>query len=703
MFNKEKFIDEKKDQISKIPNIQKETVTSMLEILPYLEGEELQNAVNDINLFVEPEYTKQILNSKNPILSDISEDIDGVLDIGQLLVGDVSTGRCLINLNDLIQTAIIAEPGKGKTKLLFWIIKEIQRLNEKLENKISVVMLDRKGDGRRAGPDFVVLSLDDLGINLFDAPPNCDPRKWISDVSQLLMAKWGFYYRSRNYFMTIVNNLYETKHRPPSLLEVYETIKERQEDRRISSRKLEVVEVSLDRVENSLQEFGRCFTAKKTFPLWEFLDNGVPLVIEGDISNDSFSLLLGWLLLYIYRYRKSNNIRGNLSEGGTVVVCDEAYLLWEAARDFSDSRRELGADFVSVAPLFIRDFRTAIIAASQRPLSPDFMATTNLKIVGNLGEYEDMKYAANSLGDPKLISVIPKLKIGQFIIKIGDKKPALLQTEDYPLQEVGDAELKERMKPFVDYLQNYYKEEEEEKPQEVKERIKLSRDAKKLLFDIVNYPDSTISVRYNRLGLKGKRAQEIVEETITSKCTEIVEEAIEGTKAAKYLVLTQSSIDWLKTQNVDVSSIQHIGRVGSLHALYQNILQAYLKKLGWTVRHDFAIGDKFVDVFAEKENKVAFEIAVSDAVNAARVATALDSVDEYIFLCRDFVVVNTIRSQIKIQSEKIKYFVANQYLSKLKKDVLDYYNYNTKNNSNSQNKQDSASDKREQKDNRRTQ
>ncbi|QLH08584.1 hypothetical protein [Candidatus Nitrosotenuis sp. DW1] len=698
---KEEFIESTKDKLSKIPYGEKDAVTSMLEVLPYLQGEDLRSMMEDINYMVEPEYVRQFLNCKNPLLPDISDDLSGRIKIGKIMVGDTPTGDCLIDLNDLIQTAIIAAPNKGKTRLIFNLIREILKLNDDA-NKTSIIFLDRKQDGRRAGKEFVVLSTENIFINLFDAPPGCDPRKWMSDVCQLLMSVWQYYQRSRNTLMKVVYNLYETKKKPPMLLEVYEAMKEEDaSNRRMSSRKLEVNEVNEDRIENSILEFGTCFSRRRTFPLSEFLDKGVPLVIEADVSNDSFALLLGWLLLYIYRYRKSNNMRGNVSENGTILMCDEAYLLWQKAREFSESRRETGASFTDVSALYVRDFRMAIVAASQSVLSADYMASTNLKCVGYCADYQDAKYLANSLGDPELVSVITKLKVGQFIIKIGDKKPALLQTEDYPLQSVSDSDLKERMKPFVDYISEYCKEEEEEEPQEIRERVRLSRDAKKILFDVVNYPDSTISVRYGRLGLKGKKAQETVEEVVTSKYAETVEEAIEGSKSAKYLVLTQPAIEWLKTQNVDVSHIQHIGKTSPLHALYQNILQAYLKRLGWSVRHDFAVGDKFVDVYAEKDKRVAFEVAVSDAVNKDRVVSALDLVEEYIFLCRDLAVINSIRAQMSIQSEKVKYFVANQYLIRLKKDVLAYSNYKNENNQNTQNKQNSDPDNAEQEKNRR--
>lgn len=643
---------------------------------------------------------RQKIKTKTPFLP-ILEDTKGSIRLGRFIQGETKFGDCKIEINDLIQTAIIAAPNKGKTRLIFTLIKEILRLNED-KNKTSVIFLDRKQDGRRAGKEFVVLSLEDIFINIFDPPPGCEPRKWMSDVCQLLMSVWQYFQRSRNALLKASYNLYEIKQRPPTILEVYEVLKEEDANsRRTSNRKLEINEVNEDRLENSILEFGKCFTRRKTFPLYEFLDSGIPLVIEADVSNDSFSLILGWLLLYIYRYRKSNNMRGNVSENGAVLVCDEAFLLWEKAREWSESRRELGADFISTAPLFIRDFKTAIVAASQSVLSSDYMAATNLKIIGYCANYDDAKYLANSLGDPDLTEIILRLGVGQFIIKIGDKKPALLQTEDYPLETVDNSQLKERMKIFVDYIEERTREIQEERTEEPKETARLSRDAKNLLVDALTYPESTISARYSRLGLKGAKAQDVVEEILDAKYADLVFEPIESFKAAKYLVLTQQAIDWLRSQDLNVSQVQHIGRVGPVHSLYQNILQVYLRRSGWKVTHDYQVGEKFVDVYAEKTGrKSAFEICINEAVNVARVVSSLDLVDEYIFLCRDIVTANAVRSQVNIQNSKIKYFVANQYITALKSSVSNYYSYKNENSQDTQNKQNSGSFTSEQPENR---
>jgi len=643
------------------------------------------------------------LRTDKPFLK-LPTESKGQINIGKFAQGCRSFADCLLNPDQLIQTCIVSAPNKGKTRLLFRFCKEIETYNltQPEEKRIGIIILDRKQDFRNIDIDKVVLTLDDLFINIFDPPPACDARKWLSDISQLLMSVWGFFYASRNYFMNISNNLYESKHKVPTLFEVYEAIKDEQASaRRLSGRRMEIQEVNLDRIENILQEFGKCCVARKSFPLWQFIDSTIPLVIEADVSNDSFALLLGWLLLYIYRYRKSNDIRGNISEGGTVVICDEAYLLWEAAKDYSESRRELGANFISQAPLYIRDFRTAIVAASQRPLSPDFMTATNLKIVGYVGDYDDAKYLANSLGDPDLVDVIPTLDVGEFIIKIGDRDPALLRTEDYPVQRIDDLTLKEMMKPFVEYVRDCCREEEQQKESEPqRKQARLSDDAKNLLLDVCAYPESTISARYYRLNLKGRSAQEVVSELLESGYAELVVENIENNKPAKYLVPTLSGLECLKSCGRSVEHLQHIGKVSPLHALYQNMLLTYLKRLGWKVKHDYQLTDKFVDIYAEDDKRrVAFEIALNPAIDANRVVSALSKVDEYVFLCKDVVTANTLESQLKNQSDKIKYFIATNFITDLKKATLDIYQYNIENNQNNQKKQNSDSNNRENQEN----
>ncbi len=643
--------------------------------------------------------THVALKTDKPFLK-IPEKSVGSLRIGKYMQGGETFSDCLLEGDQLIQTVIVGSPNRGKTKLMFGICKQIDLLNQNrsMEKRIGIISFDNKRqDFRNLDIPMVVLRIpQDISINILEPPPGCDTRRWFSEISQLLMSIWGVYFASRNFLLHIINDLYTAKNRIPTLLEVYETIKDLQEtQKRFSPRRLDIQDVNLDRLQNALMEFGESFTKRKSFPFWEFIKNRIHLIIESDLSNDSYAQLVGWALLYTYRFNKSNNIRGNISNGGTLFMIDEASTLWEISRDFSESRRELGANFVSQSPLYVRDFSIAICSASQRPLSPDYLGASNLKIVSYLGDYNDAHYIASSLGDPELVEVIARLGIGEWIIKIGDQQPALLKTEDYPTGRISDEELEQRMQPFLEYVRNYCKEPEEtEEVKEQKQHEKLSQEAKSMILHVYEHPLTKLTNRYEDLKLTGAKAQQIIGELREKGYAETIQEAIDNPHKSTYLVLKQPALEWLKSQGKDVSYLLRIGRVSFTHAFYAMVLSRTLRNLGLKVINEQSVGNKFVDVYAENKEgkKVAYEIAISPSVDASRVKSALEIVDEYIFLCKDMLIINSIENQLKeLTSDKIKYYIASNYILDLKKAVLDYYRENKQNNENKQENNDSTS------------
>lgn len=629
---------------------------------------------------------------------EVPEPREGPVSLGNYMQGGQTYHECMVRIDDLIMSVVNAAPNKGKTNLLFHTCTQVHEYNRKNPTKkICMIILDRKKDFRNLPIPAVVLDIQDTRIDFFDEPPNSEKERWISDISNALMHAWGWMFASRNYFMSKVYGLAQYG-KTPTLYEVFEEIKKDKESPgRVTNRQLEIQEVNLDRIQTALREFGKCMSTRKTFQLHEFIESGMPLVIEADMSPDSYAILFSWLLLYIYRMNKDNNVRGNLGIGGGVmVIADESYLLWETAKDHSEARRELGANFISLAPLYLRDFRCCIIAASQRPLSPDFMSAANTRIIGYTGDYKDAQYYANSLGNPDLVQTIMKLDVGEFLIKIGDKDAALIKVPHIPYERVSDETINEAMMPYKQAILEYCKEEQEEKKEEPK--FKISEETKALLRNVRDYPDSTISFRYEKLGWKTNAAQQYVQDAVKSGYLRIVEDMLDSQKKAKYLVPTQQGIEWLRYEGHDVKDLCHVGKQTATHSLYQNILISRLKRLRHNVLHDHPVADKIVDVWAEKDRKVAYEICVNPAIEVSRALSVLGHVDEYCFVCKDLMIMQSIRSQIN--GEKIRFRLAAEFFQDLKRAVLDYYTEYRKNNPNNQDKQNPSPDDNEKPDDR---
>lgn len=616
------------------------------------------------------------LNTDKPFIEVPSaESWSGSICLGNFQQGTSQYHRALIKPADLQMTQINAGTGRGKTNLLLQIIAEVSSYSQSVDkkNRIGVIVLDRvKKDFRNAVlPGAAILDVNDLRINFFDPPPNVPADKWIPEICNALMHVWGWLYASRNYFASTVDRLYQHgRGRIPTFHEVYHEIKRDKESfGRKTNRQQEIQEINLDRIENTLREFNRCLDTRRTFQLHEFITERVGLIIEADITPDSFALLLVWLLLYVYHFNKQNGIRGNIGEnaGGILIVCDEAFVTWDSVRDHGSARKEIGANFVSLAPLYLRDFSVAILAGSQRPLSPDYQAAANLRIIGYSGDYKDSQYYANSLGNPDLLEDIMRLDRGEFLVKNGDKPAALVKVPLVPFRIPGrritDEELAEEMEEFKQAILDYCREPEAVQPERVFQDV--TDTTKSFLLDICAFPDSPLKDRYERLRLRDSSQQEALQSVLKSGYVTVVKESLHSKKQGKYLIATAAGISWLRSQAKDCSAIAFEGNVSPAHILYGSVLFHRLHNLGLQVSKEKYVADKKVDVLASGKKRLAYEICVSADVDIPNVLSALDSgeLDEYYFLCQSVIVEQSIRS--RIQGPKVNFRIAADYLLEL--------------------------------------
>ena len=244
-------------------------------------------------------------------------------------------------------------------------------------------------------------------------------------------------------------------------------------------------------------------------------------------------------------------------------------------------------------------------------------------------------------------------------------------------------------------MKNYCKEPEEAKEvKEQKPHERLSQEAKSMILHVFEHPLTKLTNRYEELKLTGAKAQQIIAELREKEYAETIQEAIDNPHKSTYLILKQPALDWLKSQGKDISYLLRIGRISFAHAFYAMVLSRTLRNLGFKVTNEHPVANKFVDVYAENKEgkKIAYEVAISPSVDAARVKSALNIVDEYIFLCKDMMIINSIESQLKeLSSDKIKYYIASNYILDLKKAMLVYYTQNNQNNENKPENGDSSS------------
>ncbi|MCI0563278.1 MAG: hypothetical protein MN733_32780, partial [Nitrososphaera sp.] len=226
--------------------------------------------------------------------------------------------------------------------------------------------------------------------------------------------------------------------------------------------------------------------------------------------------------------------------------------------------------------------------------------------------------------------------------------------------------------------------------QDREKTVRLNEEAKKLLINVVNYPSLTITQRYGEVSLKGRYAQQIKNFLIDQKLIEEVFLAVGSSKQSTFLVPTKRALDYLKNQNIAFADYYvHIGKTSAMHQLLQAMSIELLRNDGCVTRNDYQVGEKFADIYAEnreKDVKFIVEIAVNPAIDVGRLKSSLDYVDYFVIIAADLVVLNSMENSLRgINSTKIRLYVASNFLSALRKRVLDYNTLNIVEQLNSQN------------------
>ena len=123
------FINDVKEKISKTPNFERDSVESLLELLPYLDKNERRLTIEDINSLVEPAYISHTMNCKNPALNFPSEEEsrgDGFV-LGEVCAGDQVLYPFELTRTNLTESIFgVGRSGAGKSTFLVHFIDQIQ-------------------------------------------------------------------------------------------------------------------------------------------------------------------------------------------------------------------------------------------------------------------------------------------------------------------------------------------------------------------------------------------------------------------------------------------------------------------------------------------------------------------------------------------------------------------------------------------------
>jgi len=550
----------------------------------------------------------------------------------------------------------------------------INMLNQLESLGIPWLYFDFKQDARHLPNDAIwVFRWNWLRLKPLLPPKGVLQTQWVQTLADIFAHVFGWFHGSENYLLEFLHKLLNSSRGIPTLKDLHQLIKKAEERTR---KRMDYFDVVMNRLQSMLLVLGDVIDCKRGFSIEELLKHPVVLELDG-LRRDEANFLVELILAYIFHYRIANGERGKLKH---VLVFDEATRVFFKSRQWRETTLELGMPFVDVVPQIIRNYCEGMIFAAQEPsiISHSVLANTNLKIIGFLGEGEDIDRIAQSL-DLSLVerSAISRLRCGEWIVKKQGIKPFLMKSFDFQLKKnVTDKQLFAKMKNVISRLSGFSPSKDSKSRAANRKTVPpISKDAMKLLLNVNEHPFSGIASRYKMLGLSVKRGEKAKQELLQNGLASEVSISLGNYRPSKFIVPSKQGIEYLKEMRCKVKLWNFLGNVSFEHRLLQVLIAYMYRRLGKEVEVEKELqGYRWDLVVKEGEKRTAIEIACSSNVDVKKLTKGAKIFEKVLIICKDLrtagIVERLIYSKLGSTARaKMQIWAASAFLSKLKRNL----------------------------------
>ena len=429
--------------------------------------------------------------------------------------------------NEWIQhIGIFGRSGSGKTNIVFNIILEL------IKHRKKFLLFDWKRNYRDLYKEIsdemliftVGRNISPFYFNPLIPPESTSPAVWLKKIIEIMCHAYflgeGVSFLLQKAFDAVYRDfgVYAGKvERFPNLLDVKEWL----ENYKAKGRESAWMDSALRAVGVlCFGETGRIFNSNHNLPIEKLLEKNVVLELDA-LTNTDKTFLIESLLLWIHHFRMGEGKR---------EFFKHADIIEEAHHILLRKKQEvMGEETVTDVILReIRELGEAVILIDQHPslISKPALGNTYCTIAMNLKHRSDINMIADSLLlDTKEKKYLGKLETGWGMVKLQGRwhKPFLVR---FPLVDIEKGactdkkvikimeRFREVIRPYKEVIRSRAENIEDFRDSRSGEKIekeegKISREEKELLLDIKNFPVSSITDRYKRIGVNAYQGNRI--------------------------------------------------------------------------------------------------------------------------------------------------------------------------------------------------
>lgn len=648
MIDLDEYIDDVREKISKIPNFDKESIESMLEVLPNLGDFEARQLIKDIDSVIEPAFQEHKLNSQNPVMSfPTEEESKGDVKLGHACAGDqVLHLFCLTTENLRESIFCSSRAGHGKTSLVFHFVDDL------VAKRINFFIPDWKNDYRSLAqkyPDIEVLNWSVLKFNpLTNAPDGMELKDWHRVVFTIFCHSFGLFGPTAFYLLQCIGQILEEKS-DITFKDLENFLKIQSEQ---SRKRSEYHDVAENRIFSLNHSIGNVLNVKYGWNVKDLFKR--QLIIEmSPLDFPVASFLIQCLIMHEFYRRLKNNIRMNRKStldpyfinNFTLIIMDEAHLTQYRGQEDSLVSTEFSAPVMTTFFSQSRELMMATFALTQFPhlVMESFKDNAGTKIIGNITETNHQRDLAASIGlDRDDEKVLGKLKKGYWVARVsGRTKPFLLRTPEIDRGNlVAEAEMLVRSKRIITEFEKTRAEiearmflgEVERKLENKTHLPELPEEAWKVLNYVFEHEFSYQKQIADGVGLSAHTITDIKNTLISKDLIRIEKFPVYDHERVHY-VLTPKTLKYFEVLNKNPNRIdfwkKHLSPTtpGYYHRYMQHLFANMHRKLGWRASIERILPNKRkIDVYLYREEdgrRKALEIesTTRDLENKIKVVT----------------------------------------------------------------------------------
>ena len=590
----------------------------------------------------------------------------------EIMLGESGVGNTGVSREQLTQgMLIVGRSGAGKTTLLYSLFRQF------ITSNVPVLAIDFKKDYRhlvRAHQDLIVIPWEYLRFNPLKPPEGVSPIRWLQDFAEVFSHSNALLSGSKNFFMIHLYKLYEMygmfegKDAYPSVFEFQELLGDAKYS--LVTKDARYMETVRNRIDVLTLALGKVLDCSDGFPLSELLEKNVVIELEG-LAEDVQNFLIETILVWIYNYRMAKGLRNGLQH---CIIFDEAKRVFDRNKELNPAA---GIPIIDIFTDRAREFGEALIVADQEPgkLTDSIKANTYTKIMLSLGSGKDISEMARCMGLSKdQMNHSYSLGVGQGIVKMAGIEPLKINIPVANIiKTVPDEEVIEALRRKTEHFKINPRTPLPviEKRVEIlgeKQEQEMTKDAWQLLVDINKNPVSTLSERYERLGVSACKGNKAKNELKSKKYVKEEEVKAGGQGGRpKLLEPTKKGNSHLLLNGEEPSGKN--GKGSLKHRYWQQKIKEYFEEWECKAEIELFIGKKSVDVavFCPNKKTIAVEIAMSPYYELENVKKDIKfGFDRIVVACRDAQTKNLVEKACRTYfgdkiPEKVRFCLLKQF------------------------------------------